>query len=99
MPLSQVYQPCNIEAGVAYWPEYNQSRPEEENEKRRMQRLHDCDIRTMTFHDIRNAEKEYTLDENGFQIFVLPRTPDYLVDEEQIRSGVYPEVTQKLREL
>jgi hypothetical protein len=64
-----------------------------------MHGLHDCDIRRMTFHDIRNAENEYTLDKNGFQILELPRTPDYLVDEEQIRSRVYPEVTQKLREL
>lgn len=98
MSLSQVYQPRNIEAAVAYWPEYNQRRPAEEDD-RIMHRLHDCDIRRMTFHDIRNAENEYTLDKNGFQILVLPQTPEYLVNEEQIKSMVYPEVTQKLREL
>lgn len=52
----------------------------------------------VTVHDIRGQEKNYTLDQNGFQIYAHRSVEVDFVDDEKIKSVYYPETEQLLKD-
>ncbi|KAJ5758187.1 uncharacterized protein N7511_006881 [Penicillium nucicola] len=56
------------------------------------------DKRSVTIHDVRNADKEFQLDVNGFQFYKhpLPTMPNY--GSETIKNHIYPDTVRFLKE-
>jgi hypothetical protein len=52
----------------------------------------------VTIHDVRGSEKDYTLDQNGFQIYPHVATEKAFVDDEQIKTHYYAETEQLLKD-
>ena len=94
------YKPHHVLAGFHYYLDPNDGslpapgyvdRPESFTEK-------PIDTRNLLVHDIRGEEQNYTLDQNGFQIYRnVSREKDFL-DDEKIKAEYYPEVEQLLKE-
>lgn len=56
------------------------------------------ETRSLTVHDIRGTENQYTLDKTGFQIYHHHSVEKDFRDEEQIKRTYYPEVENLLKE-
>lgn len=56
------------------------------------------DTRSVTVHDIRGTEDQYTLDKTGFQIYYHQSVENDFRDEEHIKKTYYPEVENLLKE-
>lgn len=56
------------------------------------------ETRSLTVHDIRGTEDQYTLDKTGFQIYHHQSVEKDFRDEEQIKNTYYPEVEKLLKE-
>lgn len=55
------------------------------------------DSRTVTVHDIRGSEEDYTLDGTGFQVVNhVSKEKDFL-DDEQIKAIYYPEIDELVK--
>jgi len=48
--------------------------------------------------DIRGEQDNYTLDKNGFQIFIQESVEKDFLDDEQIKAQYYPETEQLLKD-
>lgn len=57
------------------------------------------DTRPVTIHDISGREKEFTLDNQGFQVHRQPATEKDFVDDGQIKASYYPETEQLLKDV
>lgn len=53
---------------------------------------------SLTVHDIRGTEDQYSLDRTGFQIYHHQSAETDFRDEEQIKKNYYPEVEKLLKE-
>lgn len=53
---------------------------------------------SLTVHDIRGTEDQYSLDKTGFQIYHHQSVETDFRDEEQIKKNYYPEVENLLKE-
>lgn len=56
------------------------------------------DDRSVTVHDIRGTEVQYTLDKAGFQIYHHQSVEKDFLDDDQIKQVYYPEIEQLLKD-
>lgn len=56
------------------------------------------ETRSVTVHDIRGSEDQYSLDKTGFQIYHHSSAEKDFRDEEQIKKIYYPEIENLLKE-
>lgn len=56
------------------------------------------ETRSVTVHDIRGTEDQYSLDKTGFQIYHHQSAEKDFRDEEQIKKIYYPEIENLLKE-
>lgn len=56
------------------------------------------ETRSLTVHDIRGTEDQYSLDKNGFQIYHHQSAEKDFRDDEQIKKIYYPEIENLLKE-
>jgi hypothetical protein len=97
---STIYQPRDVVARIAYWPEGSDgSLAAEEHALNIPYRARAVDIREMTIHDSRGNIGDFTLDKNGFQVWTLPDTPKYTKDDQEIESEQYPEIIEGLKKM
>lgn len=54
---------------------------------------------SLTAHDIRGTEDQYSLDKTGFQVYHHQSVEKDFRDEEQIKKTYYPEVENLLKEV
>ena len=52
---------------------------------------------TLTVHDIRGEEDQYSLDKTGFQIFEHVSREKAFADDEEIKRSYYPEIEEILK--
>lgn len=53
---------------------------------------------SVTVHDVRGHENEYSLDENGFQFYKQTSVEKDFLDDEQIKDRYYKETEQLLKD-
>lgn len=101
MSPSSVYEPHNIVVTIPYWLDRNDGSLPTTNEDslRIMRQGKEVDAREMVIHDIRNAEHDFTLDQNGFQVWNLPQTPEFTKDDAEIEAKQYPAIVEKIKEM
>lgn len=100
MSSSTTYQPYDVVARIAYWPEGRPgSLAAEENALNIAYRTRAVDAREMTIYDSRNIGGDFTLDKNGFQVLILPDTPKYTKDDQEIEAAQYPEIIEAIKNM
>jgi hypothetical protein len=53
----------------------------------------------VTVRDVRGREKDFTLDENGFQLHRHTASEKDFLDDEKIKAGYYAETEQLLKDV
>lgn len=100
MSPSTIYQPHDVVARIAYWPEGRKGGlAAEDNALSIACRARAVDVREMTIHDIRSNIDYFTLDRNGFQVWTLPDTLEYTKDDQEIETKQYPEIAEALKKM
>lgn len=100
MSPSKTYQSQDVEADIRYWqPWAGGSIPNKAETIRIMNGLTEVDAHKVTIHDIRNVENDFTLAENGLQVWNLPSEPECTKDEDGAIIKYYPEVVAYLKNM
>jgi hypothetical protein len=100
MTSSTIYQPRDVIARIAYWPEGRPgSLAAEETALTIAFRARAVDPREMTIYDSRSIGGDFTLDRNGFQALILPDTPRYTKDDQEIETQQYPQIIEAVKNM
>jgi hypothetical protein len=57
------------------------------------------EVHPVTVRDVRGREKDFTLDENGFQLHRHTASEKDFLDDEKIKAGYYAETEQLLKDV
>ncbi|KAI1508873.1 GAG-pre-integrase domain containing protein [Pyrenophora tritici-repentis] len=99
-PTSSTLKPQDVEAVLRYHkPNEDGSPPAPTYDDRPETYYRPTEPHTITVHDVRGQEDQFTLDVNGFQFHKHTSQEKDFVDEEMIKSRYYPETEQLLKDV
>ena len=100
MSTSTTYQPHDVVVRIAYSPEGRAgSLAAEGNALNTAYRARAVGAREMTIYDSRSIGGDFTLNQNGFQVLILPDTPRYTKDDQEIETEQYPKIIEALKNM